>query len=232
MVNNENFITIQGWMINDLKLSGNELLCYALIYGFSQDEQSVFSGSSSYISNWLNISKVSTFSILKKLCEKGLIKKIEKTINGVKVCDYQALYPIKKLNRGNKETLPGGNKETLYHNIDIYNNKDNIDIYMCENEKNFDEFWKHYPKQRAGSKEKALKAYLKVLKEKRATVEQLFNSVVVYSQSEEVKRGFAKGCQAWLNDDRFLSDYTTQKQTKAQQTDEKNLEYLKQLWGR
>lgn len=232
MIDDKNFITIQGWMINDLKLSSNELLCYALIYGFSQDEQSVFSGSSSYISSWLNISKVSTFSVLKKLCEKGLIEKIEKTINGVKLCDYKALYPIKKLNKGSKETLSGGSKETLYHNIDIYNNKDNIDIYMCENEKNFNEFWTYYPKQRAGSKDKAYKSYLKVIKEKRATHEQLIRSVIAYGKSDEVARGYAKGCSAWLNDDRFLSEYrTTQKQTKAQQTDEKNLEYLKQLWG-
>ena len=33
---NENYITIQGWMVNELKLTGNDLICYALIYGFTK----------------------------------------------------------------------------------------------------------------------------------------------------------------------------------------------------
>ena len=30
-VNNNNFITVQGWMANDLNLKGNSLLIYAII---------------------------------------------------------------------------------------------------------------------------------------------------------------------------------------------------------
>ena len=56
MIDN-NYIVIQGWMINQLNLKGNELLCYALIYGFSQDGKSEFIGSASYIAGWLNIDK-------------------------------------------------------------------------------------------------------------------------------------------------------------------------------
>lgn len=33
-IKNENFILIQGWMINNLKLAGNDLLVYAIIYFF------------------------------------------------------------------------------------------------------------------------------------------------------------------------------------------------------
>ena len=40
MVKNENYLVIQGWMIAELKLKGNELLIYAIIYGFSQNNQS------------------------------------------------------------------------------------------------------------------------------------------------------------------------------------------------
>lgn len=36
MVKNENYLVIQGWMITELKLKGNELLIYAIIYGFSR----------------------------------------------------------------------------------------------------------------------------------------------------------------------------------------------------
>ena len=40
-VNPENYITVQGWMVTDLNLKGNELLIYACIYGFSQAENQV-----------------------------------------------------------------------------------------------------------------------------------------------------------------------------------------------
>ena len=32
---NNNYINIQGWMINNLGLKGNALVIYAIIYGFS-----------------------------------------------------------------------------------------------------------------------------------------------------------------------------------------------------
>jgi hypothetical protein len=32
----KNYVTIQGWQVSELKLSGNELIAYALIYGFCQ----------------------------------------------------------------------------------------------------------------------------------------------------------------------------------------------------
>jgi uncharacterized protein YdaU (DUF1376 family) len=70
----------------------------------------------------------------------------------------------------------------------------------------FLEFWKIYPKQRAGSKTKALHAYTKALK--RATKEEIFNGLEKYRRSSEVSGGFAKGCAAWLNDDRWTTDYT------------------------
>ena len=46
---NENYCTIQGWLINVLGLKGNELILFAIIYGFSQDGKSKYYGSLSYI---------------------------------------------------------------------------------------------------------------------------------------------------------------------------------------
>lgn len=84
-----NYITIQGWMRTKLNLKGNELIAYALIYGFTQDEESWFSGSSSYVANWLGIEKRNALEVLKKLTEKGLIIKQEKVVNGAKLVDYK-----------------------------------------------------------------------------------------------------------------------------------------------
>ena len=95
-------------------------------------------------------------------------------------------------------------------NIESSNNIENINIEKKEiskEKKEFEDFWAMYPKQRAGSKAKALVAYLKVLKEKRATEEHLLAKVKEYANSREVREGYAKGCAAWLNDDRFNSDY-------------------------
>lgn len=205
---NKNFLNIQGWMVKELKLSGNELLCYALIYGFSQDGQSVFSGSSKYIQEWLNISMPTIFATLKKLCERGLIEKIEKVVNGCRLCDYKIILdPLKKFNGGTKETLVGGTKETLVHNNIVDNTNDNKKINKKEYSEDFELFWSLYPKQRRGNKDKANNAYCRVLKENRCTKEKLLESVKKYSVSKTVKDGYAKGCEAWLNDDRFNWHY-------------------------
>ena len=39
------------------------------------------------------------------------------------------------------------------------------------------------------------------------------SSAMAYAQSDEVKRGYAKGAAAWLNDDRFNCVYCQRKET-------------------
>lgn len=90
LVKRENYITIQGWMVTELKLKGNELLVYAIIYGFSQTEQQNFTGSQSYFAEWTNSTRQGINKTLKYLIEKGLIEKIDKYVNGVKFCHYRA----------------------------------------------------------------------------------------------------------------------------------------------
>ena len=36
IVRSDNHVTIDGWMINELELSGSELIVYGLIWGFSR----------------------------------------------------------------------------------------------------------------------------------------------------------------------------------------------------
>lgn len=115
----DNYITVCGWMVTQLGLSGNELLVYALIYGFSQDGNSVFSGTSRYISEWCNIRKEAALQILKRLTDNGLIEKRGKVVNGVQLYDYVALIPndtpVRKPHRGGDEIAPGGGAETAPH---------------------------------------------------------------------------------------------------------------------
>ena len=127
MINANAYYTVQAWMVNDLELHGNELALYAIIYGFSQDGRSEFSGSISYIMEWLGCSRPTATKTIANLVSKGLIEK--KTVtNGIDPNAYKAVLPAPV---GSKETLPGvvknfsgGSKETLPNNY-IDNNTDN-----------------------------------------------------------------------------------------------------------
>ncbi|MBO7735205.1 MAG: winged helix DNA-binding protein [Methanobrevibacter sp.] len=116
MVKDDNFINIQGWMVNRLGLNGNELICYALIYGFCQDGRSVFSGGLKYISGWLNISERSTIDVLKRLTEKGYIEKKNceaGKVNGYVCCpvDKSVNNPVDKCCTGGEESSGVGVKK-------------------------------------------------------------------------------------------------------------------------
>jgi hypothetical protein len=140
----DNYIVIQGWMVSELNLSGNDLLTYALIYGFSQDGESEFTGSINYLCKWLNCSRPTAIKSLKFLTEKNLIIKNVNTINGVSFNRYKiSLWVVKNLNMGSKETLLGGSKETLPNNTIINNTNNNIE----NNIYSFDEFWNTYDKK-------------------------------------------------------------------------------------
>lgn len=83
-----NYMTIQGWMRTELKLTGNDLLVYAIIYGVSQDNGSRFTGSLQYLADWCGCSKQGIQKNLKNLLERGLIKKEELTVSGIKFVTY------------------------------------------------------------------------------------------------------------------------------------------------
>lgn len=133
----ENYITIQGWMVSELKLSSNNLLTFALIYGFCQDGESEFKGSINYICKWLNCSRPTAIKSLKYLCDNNLIIKTVRNINDVNFNRYKVnLLVVKKLNLGSKETLLGSketlhnaSKETLHNNNILDNNNDKNIIY-------------------------------------------------------------------------------------------------------
>lgn len=89
---NENYITIQGWMRNELNLKGNELIIYAIIYGFSQSENHKFTGSLKYLSEWCGVSKQTVLNCLKTLIDRHLIDKNEVHNNGIKFVEYSTIF--------------------------------------------------------------------------------------------------------------------------------------------
>ncbi len=141
-IKNENYIVIQGFMVNELNLKGNELLIYAIIYGFSQLESQEFNGTLQYLANWCNSTKQGVLKALKSLIEKGLIEKQENKINNILFISYHTtkFNTIKqsltgdetKFNEGIKQSLMVGIKQSLINNnnIDINNINNNKYIYM------------------------------------------------------------------------------------------------------
>nr|UVX84569.1 MAG: Replication initiator protein A (RepA) N-terminus [Bacteriophage sp.] len=106
-LNDNNFIAIQGWMRTKLNLKGYELIVYALIYGFSQDGNSKFSGTRRYIAEWCGCSMRTVDNTLASLLSKQLIIKHEKYVNGVRSCDYTAA-PTELAARQNATQAPSG----------------------------------------------------------------------------------------------------------------------------
>lgn len=89
-IKNENFYTVLGWMLNVLELKGNELIIFAIIYSFSQDGESEFTGSLSYMQKFANIKAQNTVvSVLKSLQEKEMIMKREYVKGNVRRCAYK-----------------------------------------------------------------------------------------------------------------------------------------------
>ena len=121
-VKDENFIHIPGWAVTRLGLKGNELFVYSIIYGFSQDGETRFTGSLQYLADWTNSTKQSCIKCLKSLAEKGYITKYEKIVNGVKFCEYQAVklnsMVVNKVEHGIKQSLTGGIKQSLHNTLD------------------------------------------------------------------------------------------------------------------
>lgn len=85
-----NSLTIQGWMLTHLKLSGNPLVIYAYIFGVSQDGQSGYRGTLEYLGEFFNISARQVMRILNQLCEDGLICKRTVILEGRLLNEYVA----------------------------------------------------------------------------------------------------------------------------------------------
>lgn len=89
----DNFLVIQGWMRTELGLTGNNLMLYAIIYGFSQDGQTRFTGSQQYLADWCGCTRRSVQNGLKELEAQDLIEKFTIDRNGVKFCEYAVVIP-------------------------------------------------------------------------------------------------------------------------------------------
>lgn len=91
-VNDYNYFSVQAWMVNKLNLKGCERDVFAIIYGYSQDEESDFHGSLEYLSQLTGYSRNAICTALKSLTDKEFLIKTEQTTNNIKTCRYRTSY--------------------------------------------------------------------------------------------------------------------------------------------
>lgn len=149
LIKNENHVVIQGWMINELELKGNELICYAVLFGFCQNvENQLYTGSRQYLADWCNCSRRTLDNALLALTEKGYIIRYEQFVNNVMFVSYSCEDPRKffihnddapisgvakkfhgggeKIAQGEVKKLHGGGENFSPNNIE-YNIDNNIE---------------------------------------------------------------------------------------------------------
>lgn len=215
-VNDTNYYQISGWMINKLNLKGIQLSVYAIIYGFSQDGESEFTGSLQYLCDFTGgTSKPTVAKALKELVEKQLIIRREEIINNVQFNRYKINLPLlKNFYGGGKEILGGGSKEILpNNNILDNNNYNNIQEkekkYKKEKEieTEFESLWKHYPNKKG--KESAYKAYCKA-RNNGTTYDEVIFGLENYLKEIELKkteRQYIKNGSTWFAQSCWKDDY-------------------------
>lgn len=215
-MNDRNFFTILGWMRSKLGLKGNELLAYAIIYGFSQDGESSYMGTASYLADWIGASRQTIMTVLKNLIGEGLVSKSEHTINGVRYIEYKAVNPalqgVKNFDTPLSKNFTGGVKnfdtDNKYINNNISCKKENINTKGKKSDDSsipqmFEAFWKSYPKKAA--KKDALKAFIRI-----KDLESEFPAIMAgleksKSSDSWIKEGgkFVPYPSTWLNGERW-----------------------------
>ena len=235
MISRDNYINIQGWMVTDLGLKGNELLIYAIIYGFTQDGEHRFKGSLNYLASWTNSTKQGMIKAIKKLIEKNLIVKKEIWENNVKFCEYY----VTKFNTTIKQSLTDGIKQSLTNNIDnnkldnIYSTENNQDENQVANQDEklneyFETFYKKYPNKKA--KQKAYTSFCAIFKNKKATFEQLMQGLdkyIAHINQNKIEKSYIKHPSTWLNQGCWEDEY--EEQSEEDKIRAKEIEYLKEL---
>ena len=176
MLKDNNYIVIQGWMISRLHLTGNALMVYACIFGFSQGGE-WYTGTAGYLADWCDCQKKYMLKLLKKMTDEGLLRKRTRDENGVTFCSYQAVTPEegteqqpKTPNQEYQSASPvhkvdhPGAQSAPSNNINIIYTRESKDSLVCANrcasDDGFAAFWTAYPKKK--SKGQALSAWKKL----------------------------------------------------------------------
>lgn len=133
MKTKDSYYIVHSWMIEDLGLSKTDLIVFAIIYGFSHDDNSSFHGSVDYLIRMTGAARSTLFRSINRLLESGLILKVdtETASTGLSAyrCDHDKIDSVRFPDRASPIIgLPQSKNETgtspiigLYYIKDINN---------------------------------------------------------------------------------------------------------------
>lgn len=84
------YTVIQAFMVKDLHLKGNELIVYAVIFGYTQDGEHWYYGTKGNLAEWCGASKGTVLNCLQSLVDKGLVERREREDHGHVFVEYRA----------------------------------------------------------------------------------------------------------------------------------------------
>lgn len=98
------YIVIQRWMIDNLKLKPAKAMALAVIYGFSQDGESWYRGGSLYIADWLGVTQRSVKDFLAELVSMGVVEMRKEMDGGVERNIYRTVPGIETMTLGEADS--------------------------------------------------------------------------------------------------------------------------------
>lgn len=215
-IDNKVYYQVAGWMINELNLSGQELICYAIIYSLSQLGQGWYNAGLEYLCTFMQCSQPTASKALKGLQDKGLIDKEEVVTDYGRRVLYYCTNPDerggeKESFRGvNKKFIDGVNKKFMDNNINnkedkIINNKRlSNDNPKVEFSKEFEHFWNLYDYKKGKQK-----AYAKWNKLSDADKQKAIDAIPAYKEDCARYKRDMQHPATYLYNHTFEDDFTT-----------------------
>lgn len=224
------YIHIQGWMGTRLGLRANDLICFAVIYGFSMDGKSQFRGDLNYLGDCMFASKPTVMLALEHLLVCNLILRQEDVVKGRKRCYYSTnvifdegkfkvidedkkplvMTTKEPLPITGKEPLPESGKEPLpeYNNKEKYNKKENSvsddTPKKGATDELFDKFWEAYGKK--VRKEEAIREWAKLSADNR---QKALDAIEAYKESKRYETRYMLDPVRYLKRKTWNDDFST-----------------------
>lgn len=209
----ENYITVPAMFRTDYNLVGTELLVAAIIYGFSQDGETEFTGTLDYIAEWTGQTKMNTCRVLARLVEKGVLDKREYRLKGnAKRCTYIVNLDIKSHIQnvteshiqnvyGHTQNVYGSHTQNVYGNNILQDNNTNIEKENILKEKEDAEKNPEKEKSCAKKEKKRVADFVEMTEEERAKLVEEFGETGAF-RIIEILNNYKGACGK-----KYKSDY-------------------------
>lgn len=106
----KNGFSINGWMVREYGLAGNELLAFGLVFSLSQGSAGQYTGGIPFMAEFFGWSPNTCRKYLRILVAKGLLKESRGDIEGVPFCNYFVTDSVMENHPSKNEGYPSKNE--------------------------------------------------------------------------------------------------------------------------